>query len=628
VKQVTPPPPVRFGAFGVDPRAGELRKHGIRIKLREQPFQILLMLLERPGEVVTREELRAKLWPADTFVDFDHGLNAAVNKLREALGDSAEAPRYVETLPRRGYRFIGPRDGSTSSAEEAKPDVVAAAAPATPARAWRAGRAAAVAAMLIIAAGASYFAWRHPWRQAQPSAWKIMLVVLPFQNLSGDPGQDYFSDGLTEEMTTQLGSLQPERLGVIARTSAMKYKATQKSAAEIGQELRVDYVLEGSLRRLADRVRISAQLIQVKDQTHLWAKSYDRELGNILRLESEVAQAIAGEIRLKLTPQQQMHLAKRGPVNPEAYDSYLKGRYLWNMRTVEGLKKSVEYFQQAIEKDPGYALAYAGLADAYNILGNWSILPPKEAYPKAKAAARKALEIDDALAEAHVSLAFASYLFDWDWSAEEGFKRAIALNPNYGPAHQWYGVCLLSTGRVDEAIAEARRAREVEPFSLIINAVVGWVSFLGHRYDEAIEACRKTLEMEQSFPPGHEYLAMAYEAKGMYAEALAEFQNASRRTPFTLGALGHTYAMAGKKAKALKLVREMEERAKKAYFPPYQIALVYAGMGEKDQAFQWLEKAYEERYPWLIHLKTEPRFEPLHSDPRFQDLVRRIGLPQ
>ncbi len=283
---------------------------------------------------------------------------------------------------------------------------------------------------------------------------------------------------------------------------------------------------------------------------------------------------------------------------------------------------------QAIEKDPGYALAYAGLADAYNILGNWSILPPKEAYPKAKAAARKALEIDDALAEAHVSLAFASYLFDRDWSAEEGFKRAIALNPNYGPAHQWYGVCLLSTGRVDEAIAEARRAQEVEPFSLIINAVVGWVSFLGHRYDQAIEACRKTLEMEQSFSPAHEYLAMAYEAKGMYEEAIAEFQKARRRNPFMLGGLGHAYAMAGKKAEALKVVREMEKRAKKAYSSPYQVALVYAGLGKKDQAFQWLEKAYEERYPWLIHLKRDPRLEPLHSDPRFQDLVRRIGLPQ
>ncbi len=625
---------MRFGAFEVDPRAGELRKHGIRIKLREQPFQILLMLLERPGEVVTREELRAKLWPADTFVDFDHGLNAAVNKLREALGDSAEAPRYVETLPRRGYRFIGPRDGSTSAAEEAKPDVVAVAGPAMPPRAWRAGRAAAVAGMLVIAAGASYFAWRHPWRQAQPSAGKIMLVVLPFQNLSGDPGQEYFSDGLTEEMTTQLGSLQPERLGVIARTSAMKYKATQKSAAEIGQELRVDYVLEGSLRRLADRVRVSAQLIQVKDQTHLWAKSYDRELGDILRLESEVAQAITGEIRLKLTPQQEMRLAKRRPMNPEAYDSYLKGRYLWNRRNEQSLKKSVEYFNLAIAKEPSYALAYVGLADSYNILGNLGFLPPREAYPKAKAAATKALELDSMLGEAHTALALASLLYDWNWqTAENEFKQAIALGPNYGPAHQWYAVYLIAMGRHEEALAENERAEKLEPLSLTIISNFGWILYNARQYDQAIERCRKALEMDPNFALAHIYLGRAYLGKGMYAEAVAEFEKSSplfvtgnKRSP----ELGYVYAVAGKRSDALKELDQYKKRWKRTGLPgfPYYVAVTYVGLGETDQAFAWLQKAYEENYPWLIFLKVEPRLDPLRSDPRFQDLVRRIGLPQ
>jgi serine/threonine-protein kinase len=499
---------------------------------------------------------------------------------------------------------------------------------------WRLAAAGfAVVALLAVLVGLNVGGLRQRLlRGATPPPGKIMLAVLPFDNLSADPEQEYFSDGMTEEMIAELGQLQPQRLGVIARTSAMHYKGTDKRIDEIGRELGVDYILEGSVRRAAGRVRITAQLIQVSDQTHLWAESYERELADIFAIQSDVAQRIARSLEVELLPAQQARLASARPVNPEAYGAYLKGRFHWNKRTEEEVRKGIEYFQQAIEKDPNYALAYAGLADSYNILGDYSYVPPEEAYPRAKVAAAKALETDDTLAEAHTSLAKAAHLYDWNWlAAERGFQRALALNPSYAPAHHWYAEYLAAMGRVDEAIAEKKRARELDPLSLIINSSEGWVLYFARRYDQAIEQLQKALEMDPNFAVAHLWLGWAYEQKGMYEEAIREFQKAVtlfKGSTYPIASLGHAYAVSGKRGEALKLLNELKELSKRRYVSAYDLALVYAGLGEKDQAFKWLEKAYEERYGWITMLKLEPRFDPLRADPRFQSLLRRMNFPE
>ena len=608
---------LRFGVFELDPKAGELRKAGALVKLAPQPFKVLVILASHSGQLVTREDLRQQIWGNDTFVDFEQGLNYCIKQIRLALGDDAGTPRFLETLPRRGYRFLLPVKTLGSLRSEKPQGKRAVLAPA------------ALFALVAILAGA-YIAYRWEQQAHRPTSFRIKsLVVLPLENLSGDPNQDYFAEGMTDALTTdlaQIGALQ-----VISRTSAIHYKRTQKTLPEIARELHVDAVVEGAAVRSGDHVRISAQLIYAPTDTHLWANSYEGDLRDVLALQNEVARTIANQIAIQLTPPEQQRLSAGGHVNTEAYDDYLKGRYEWNRRTAKSLTNSVAYFEQAIAKDPNYALAYAGLTDSYIILGNFSLLPPKEAYPKAKAAAMKALELDGSLAQAQTALAFTTYLYDWDWStSENGFKRAIELNPSYGPAHQWYGVSLVSRGRSEEAIAELKRAQEVEPDSMIISAVAAWVDFLAGRYDQGIEQSKKTLELDPDFVRARDYLGLNYEQKGMYEEAIAEFQKAQREPnqPFTIGMLGHAYALAGKKIEARKLLNEMIERYQKDYFPPFQIALVYAGLGEKNNAFEWLQKAYDERYPWLIHLKVDPRLSDFRSDPRFALFARRIGLPQ
>lgn len=570
---------VRFGAFEVDVRAGELRKHGMKIKLQEKPFQILTLLLEQPGEVATREQLRQKLWPADTFVDFDRSLNTGVRKLREALSDSAENPRFVETLPRRGYRFMVPIE--------------------------RLGR-------------------------LSPPTGKITLVVLPFENMSADPEQEYFSDGLTEEMITQLAGLYPQRLGVIARTSAMHYKGRDTTIDQVSRELGVDYVLEGSVRHAGDRVRISAQLIQVGDQTHLWAESYERDLADVFAIQSEVAGRVAHSLEVELLPTQQGALARAPTTIPAAHEAYLKGRYFWHKFAGEGFRKSCEYFEQAIERDPAYGLAYAGLAEAYTTLGFFSVLPPKEAFPRAKEAARKALEIDETIVEAHGSLGISSLFFDWDWSASERhFKRAIELAADYGLARLRYGLLLMALERLEEALTQEKRALELDPLSLLINWVVGWVFYCQRQYDQAAEHCCKTLELDPNFIMAHWQLGRTYLQETMYEEAIKEFQKAvdlSGRNPAHIAALGHAYAVAGKKGEARKILEELKGQSKQRYVPSYAVATVYTGLGEKEQALEWLGKASEERFGWLVFLNVEPIFDNLRPDPRFEELLRRVGL--
>src|SRR5262245_44424102 len=440
-----PHPILCFASFEVDTASGELRRQGLKIRLQDQPFRLLVLLLERAGDVVTREEVREKLWPADTYVDFDHSLNTAVRKLREALGDSAETPRYVQTLARRGYRFIAPvaRRRTAQVADSGNADAASVVPPAT-AQPPASARRRLILPMVIAIGVAALVAYGIVPRQgpATQSGRRLTLAVLPFDNLSGDADQEYLSDGLTEEMITQLARLEPDRLKVLARSSTWKYKRADRDIGQLRRELGADFVLEGSLRRAGERVRVTAQLVRGDDQSHVWAETYERELRDVLILQSEVAAAIARTIAVTLTPDAQARLARARPVRSEAYQDYLRGRFFWNRRTAAALKQALGYFEKAIAADPGYAPAYSGLADSYSTLGASSVvggLPPREAMPKAKAAALEALRIDGTLAEAHVSLATIHLLYDWDSAAcDKEFRRALELDPNYTAAHHWY----------------------------------------------------------------------------------------------------------------------------------------------------------------------------------------------
>jgi len=455
------------------------------------------------------------------------------------------------------------------------------------------------------------------------------LAVLPLENLSHDPEQEYFADGMTDELIAELGQI--EALRVISRTSVMQYKGVKKPLPQIARELNVDAVIEGSVLRSGNHVRISAQLIQANPEKHLWARSYERDLNDVLALQSEVAGAIANEIKIKVTPQEQARLASARPVNPEAHEAYLKGRFYWNLRTKEGVNKGKEYFQQAIEKDPGYALAYAGLADSYEILSDWALMPPREALPRAKAAALKAVEMDETLGEAHVSLGAARRDYDLDWvGAEKEFKRAIELNPGYATAHQWYAEYLSAMGRHKEALAEVKRAQELDPLSPIINAYAGMVFFNARRYDEAIAQLQSTLELNAEFYPAHYYLGGVYEQEKRYAEAISEYQKAITLQPDDIKlplCLACVYAAEGKRPEAVNILSHMEELSMRRCVPSYTMALAYAALGDAGRAFARLQKAYEDREVEVIFLKVSPPNDRLRSDPRFQDLLRRMNFP-
>jgi len=460
-----------------------------------------------------------------------------------------------------------------------------------------------------------------------------MLAVLPFENLTGDAGQEYFSDGLTEEMITQLGRLDPQHLGVIARTSVMHYKHSQEQLDRIGAQLGVQYVLEGSVRRDSGNVRITAQLIQTKDQTHVWAQEYDRELKDLLVLQGEIAREISDEIQValgehkRITPIEQASLSPQGL---EAYDLYLRGRYFWNKRTTEGFQRAIGYFQQAIAQNPNYAPAYAGLADSYTLLNVYSLAPQTEFMPKARAAALKALELDERLAEAHTSLALITENYDWDWqTAEKEFRRAIELNPNYATAHHWYAEYLTWLGRFDDALRESERARQLDPLSLIIAADNGAILYFSRQYDRAIEQFHTVLEMEPGFPRAHLVL-YAYVEKGMYAEAVADIEKRGEPddTPWKWSALAYVYGRSGQPVQARHALEKLEQLYRRQPMDPAAILSAYVGMGKNDQAFAWLEKAYAQHSSGLTSLKVDPGYDPLRNDPRFQDLLRRVGLAQ
>jgi TolB-like protein/DNA-binding winged helix-turn-helix (wHTH) protein/Flp pilus assembly protein TadD len=628
-----------FGLFELDLRAGELRKHGLRIRLQEQPFQVLVMLLEHHGEVVTREELQKRLWPADTFVDFDHGLNKAISKIREALGDSAESPRFVETVARRGYRFLAEvRAADTTPGTSPVPATQAPASTEARDRSNLAGEPAMpkpvarpvarmVSLFVVLLVIATLAVWKfYSWKRS--SAVIRSLAVLPLESLSNDASQDYFADGMTDELISDLGQI--SALRVISRTSVMAYKRTNKPLPQIARELNVDAVVEGTVLHSGDQVRITAQLIEASSDKHLWSQSYEGELRDTLALQNQVARAVADQIRINLNAQERTALKSVRVVNPQAYESYLKGRYFWNKRTADALRVALAYFNQAIDEDPKYAEPYSGLADTYALLGDWqyAAMTPKEALPKAKAAAIKALELDNTLGEAHNSLAFCLDGFDWDFnSAGKEFRRAIELNPGYATAHHWYAWHLSLVGQNEEAIVEMKKAESLDPLSIIINADLAELLVLAHYYDESIRQSHKTIEMDPTFALAHNQLGQAYLQKQMPDEAITELQKAvqlSAGSPTCIANLARAYAASGKKSEAVKLLGDLKKRSNASYSLASEIAVIYAALDDKTQAMSWLEKGYEERFNPGVLLR--PGFDPLRSDPRFQELVRRIGL--
>jgi TolB-like protein/DNA-binding winged helix-turn-helix (wHTH) protein/Flp pilus assembly protein TadD len=616
-------PTYRFGDFEFDPASGELHKDGTKVRLQEQPFQILTLLLKRPGEVVTREEVRQALWAGDTFVDFDVGLNSAIKRLRDALNDSADSPRFVETLPRRGYRFVAPLEtspGPAPPALEAPPRTAssgrgeAQAGAGVRLRSW--GAAAAVSAALLVAGLAATGKWPH-LRGQLASVPIRSLAVLPFENLSGDPGQDYFADGMTDSLITSLA--QVHALRVISRTSVMQYRRANKALPRIAEELDVDAVVEGTVSRAGDRVRITAQLIQATTDRHLWAQSYEREARDVMSLQREVAAAIAQAVEVKLQLEEKLRMTRAaGPVQPEAYEAYLKGRLYWSKRSPEASLKAVGYFQQAIERDPAYAPAYSGLSDTYRAFDVQGLAPPRECMPKAEEAARKALALDDTLAEAHASLAGVLYRYDWDWEgAEREFRLSLELEPNYAEGHRAYAVYLMTVRRHEEALAEARRARELSPLSLVINTELGMALVRLGRYDEALEQLQKTLEIDPKFARAYQTMAFAYEGKGDWPRALELFEKRPGGGQGRSNAwLGYAYGVTGRRKEALEILARTEKLSHEHYVTPQSFAIVHLGLGNRDQAMAWLERPTRARS--RSSASWSGLFDRLSGDPQFQ----------
>jgi TolB-like protein/Flp pilus assembly protein TadD len=566
---------LRFGPFELDLTSGELRKDRQPVKLQPQPARVLGLLAANAGRLVTREEIYTQVWSGGTFVDFEQGLNYCIKQIRTALGDAAKSPTYVQTLQRRGYRFL-------STVE------------------------------------------RGPAAAAAPG--KLVLAVRPFENLSGDPEQEYFSDGLTVEMIAQLSRLNPARLGVIARTSAMKYKSSDKSVSQIARELGAAYVLEGSVRRFGTRARVTAELIEADDETHVWAETYERDFDDLLSVQRDVARSIAREINVTLTPGEARRLAGVTSVSPRAYEAYLKGRYFWHKRTEEAFRKGIDYFHEAIAHDPRCAAAYDGLSDSYVMLACRGVLPARETFQKAKEAARKALEIDDTLGEAHASLAHVR-LHDWDWEGlEHDFRRALELNPGHAIAYYWYAEYLMAMGRPTESIAMARTAHQMDPVASVLSAALGMILYLARRFDEARECLQRALDLDNHFLL-HFRLAFVDLQSARTEQAIEGMRQAvalSGNSTETLTGLAQACATAGRTTEMASIVDRLTGEGETRYVSPYNLARVYAAARHAERAFDWLERAFNEHNPDLIELTMDPVFDALRIDPRFADLVKRV----
>ena len=635
-----------FGPFYLDPGERTLLRAGRPIPLRPKLFDILMLLVENHGHIVDKEQLMSSVW-TEQFVE-EGNINKNISMLRQALGENDRVYKFIETVPKRGYRFVAEvrevnkdRDADLAiDSVTTSPVVTAEQDHSSDSQVltawWRPFRRtkfnrnliALLLVTVVLVAGLLYLGFSRNRRAlARPPV--ASIVVLPFQNLSGDSAQEYFVDGMTDALIGDLAKI--GALRVISRTSAMHYKGTNKSLPEIARELNVDAVVEGTVQRSGDRVHVRAQLIHAASDSHLWAADYDRDLRDLLDLQSEVARAIAGEVRIRLTPTEQRLLAPKRTIPREAVDNYLQGRYFYNRRTEQDMRKAISYFERAINADPNYAQPYAGLADCYNQLGTAMIgvMSPLDARRTAETAAKKAIEIDNQVAEAHATLGYVNY-FNWNWAtAEEEFKRSIELNPNYASAHSQYAYYLVARGRFDESLAEINRAQELDPLSLSISSSRGFILEHVRRYEEAIEQFRRVIAIDPNHYQANYSLALTYVANNQFDEAINAAERAvevSERAPAALGVLGLAYGVAGRKREANQILSELLKLQRQRYVTPMAISFIYIGLGNNDQAFAWLEKGYQERSNHIAFLKVNPTVDPLRSDPRFIDFLRRVGL--
>ncbi len=627
-----------FGEFRLDAQSRVLRRAGTPVSLTPKAFDVLLQLVQNGGRVVTKDELMKAVWP-DSFVE-ESNLTQTIFMVRKALEETSDQ-RYILNVQGKGYRFLVPVEPVAPQQEidvppsPPSPENVPEVKGAAPQSRLRNRRFAitACAALILLATSATWL-WRSR-RSSVAEPAKIVLAVLPFENFTGDPAQDYFTDGLTEEMISQLGSIDPDRLGAIARTSVMHYKHSVASIPQIGRDLGVQYVIEGSVRRDSERVRITAQLIEVNGQSHLFTREYDRDLGHLLELQDEIAREVANEIEFSLSGRRPIQASREGigfapgTKSYEAYDLYLKGRYCWNKRSAEGFQQAASYFQHAIEKDPNYGQAYAGLADTFSLMSTWYIGPQKEFMPKARAAALRALALDDSLAEAHASLALIKENYDYDWSgSEKEFRRAIQLNPQYATAHQWYAEFLGWQGRFPEAFAESERARQLDPLSLIIARDHAWILYYSRQYDSALKQFHSILELDPSFARARDELIPSYLQLGKYQEAIDEVNGWSTRSEngWTWAWRAAVFSHAGHAQEARLALSRLQEYPESSPDRRATLLIAYVGTAQKDQAIELLEKAYAEHSNAVLQTKVDPIFDPLRNDPRFQDLERRLGL--
>jgi TolB-like protein/DNA-binding winged helix-turn-helix (wHTH) protein/Tfp pilus assembly protein PilF len=625
------PSTLRFSRFELNVETGELRKSGSKIRLQGQSLRILLCLLEEPGRLWSREDLRSRLWPNGTFVEFDHSLNVAVNRLRERLGDSAEKPRYIETVPGVGYRFVSPVETAN---EPPHPDLTVpeVAVPAVPPRSPSPAlvRTLGASACALFIAGLVWFAWARKGTHRAPAEESLIrsVAVLPLRDLADDTSEDYFADGMTEELITELGRLSSIR--IISRTSIMQFKKSMHSLPEIGRRLNVDALVEGTVRRSGDRVRITVRLVGATPERLVWQKSYEGDLRDVLELQSDVAHDIAGNIQTKLARQQAPSAVPYKRLDPETYEDYLRGRYFLARRTAEAMNTAADYFQRAVQRDPQYAQAYVGLALAYQLLGSYEVLPPDRSYPLALKFANLALELDGTLSEAYSARANSETNYEFDWAgADRDYRRAIALDPNSAQAHHDYGEYFTGVGNAKRAIAELKIARELDPLSLPLFSALGRMYREAHQYDEAAKQCKQSLVLDPNFSMGHWCLGQVYLAKRQYVEATSELKRANDlgTTPLIVCDLGCVYAASGKKTEARAILHSLESKSRFNYISPYLIASIHSQLGEKDEAFNWLEKAFDRR-DGISYLAADPMMDPLRSDPRFADLIQRLHLPQ
>lgn len=621
-------------AFRLDLGRYELRRSdGVKVKIERQPMELLILLAERKCLLVTREEVAARLWPAGISVDTGPAINNAIRKIRTALRDSPECPTHLETVVGKGYRFIGDLEviGAEAPPAKAPPGLVppAAAPPAQAAPPARNGRFPLAVAGMAVLLAAGIGGWAL-WRSAGSSGPGAIrsLAVLPLQNLSGDPAQDYVADGITDELTTNLAKI--GSLRVISRTSTMQYGEHRGPMPQIVKELNVDSVIEGSVVRSGSKVRITAQLIDARHDAHLWAQSYERDFGDLLDLEDAIALDIASQVRTNLSPQERGKFAAHHRIDADASEAYLHGRAELAKQTQPGMRNGVRYFQRAVEIDPLYAAGYAGLADSFSLMANYGVLPPKEVFPRAEAAARKALELDPLSAEAHAALGVARHHFEWDWTgAEAEYRRAVQLTPSSSMAHLRYAELLSNAGRNQEAIGEITRARELDPLSVTIANNVSRVLYYARRYDDVVRESKQLLAINPDRIYAHVYLGGAYEQKHMYSQAIAEFNRVAELTGGPGVSLAHAYALAGRSDAARQLLRDhVEVLDESGVLDWFFIAGVYAALGDKDGAFAWLEKATEKRDFFLTYLKADPGLDPLRSDPRLKLLYKKVGLPE